>query len=108
MNGLVAFLLSLGEKGEHGSHRSIIGSFASPGTLRPPHQLQLSRSTVSRGCRLKTEPSPHALVQLGNGSSTDGDVITVGHGGQVRSDPKDSAPLFRAAICYGIPEGPGP
>lgn len=34
---------------------------------------------------LRPEPSPHALVQLGNGSSVDGDVINVGRVGIVQT-----------------------
>lgn len=40
-------------------------------------------ATVEAGLRPK--PSPHALVQLGNGSSADGDVITVGREGSVQT-----------------------
>lgn len=109
-NDLVAFPRSLGRRREHGLCRWTVRSFASPGTLRAPHPPHLPKSSIIEA-GLRPDASPHAPVQLGNGSSEGGralgDVITGGRGGNVKSDLVDSS-LFLAAVRYGNPEGPGP
>lgn len=57
------------------------------------------------------DPSPHAPVQLGNGSLVEGraldDVITVRHRRASVIRSRRFPPFFPAPVRYGNPEGPG-
>lgn len=108
MNDLVSFLRSLGKKEEHESRRSTVGFPASPGTLLPPHQLHLSRSSVTRG-RLQTR-TPHLMLwsssEIGRRRLVTSSLLAAR--ASVESDPVDSHLSSGPAICYESPEGPGP